>query len=182
MQGIMTMKLQIHYLTLCAFLLVFAGCNTPSPEEMYNKALESQKSGEFGLAIEGLNSLIKEHPNSQEAEAALFQIATIYTNETKEFPKAVEAYNRYLASFPSGSQAPLALFMVGYLNNNELHNVDAAAVSYRMFLEKYPNHEMAQSAQFELDNLGKPPEELVPPLVATGKGSDKASGSTKGKN
>jgi hypothetical protein len=59
------------------------------------------------------------------------------------------------------------MFLIGYLYNNELHHLDSAAAAYRRFLEKYPNHEMALSAQFELDNLGKSPEELLPQQVAT---------------
>ena len=54
------------------------------------------------------------------------------------------------------------MFLVGYLYNNELHNTDSAAAAYRRFLERFPQHEMATSAQYELQTLGKSPEELLP--------------------
>ena len=34
---------------------------------------------------------------------------------------------------------------------------------HERFLERYPQHEMAASAQFELNTLGKPADELLPP-------------------
>ena len=68
------------------------------------------------------------------------------------------------------------MFLIGYVYHNELRMLDSAKVAYERFLSEYPNHEMAISAQFELNTLGKPPEELVPKdeapdaTVAQGKG------------
>jgi predicted TPR repeat methyltransferase len=53
--------------------------------------------------------------------------------------------------------------MVGYLYNNQLGMTDSAEAAYRKFLSLYPQNELATSAQFELETLGKDPQELLPP-------------------
>ena len=54
------------------------------------------------------------------------------------------------------------MFLIGYLYNNELHNLDSASAAYKRYLAKYPNDQYASSAQFELNTLGKPMEEILP--------------------
>jgi len=143
--------------------LVCAGCGKPSAEEMLKKADTSWKAGKLAEAIEEFSAVIAAHPNSLEAESATFQIAAIYNNDTREFEKAVGAYQQYLERYPEGQQAAMAMFLMGYIYHNELHNLDSAGAVFKRFLEKYPGDEMAPSAQFELDNLGKSPGELIPP-------------------
>jgi outer membrane protein assembly factor BamD (BamD/ComL family) len=76
--------------------------------------------------------------------------------------EAIDAYGLYCREYPAGKQTPLAMFLIGYLYNNELHDIDSAASAYRRFLERYPDSEMATSARFELNTLGKSPEEALP--------------------
>lgn len=157
--------------------LLVAGCSKPSAEDsMRNaeeaeaaavRALDSVKSVDaarslFHPVIAGYAKVIEDHPGHVLAEVALFHVATIRNNYTHEIPEALEAYRTYVARYPEGNQAPMSMFLIGYLYNNELHNIDSAGAAYRRFLAKYPDHEMALSAQFELNNLGKPPEELLP--------------------
>ncbi len=128
---------------------------------MFAKAEETRKAQNFPLAIEQYSLVIREHPKSDLAETSQFMLATVYHNDTHEYQKAINEYARYAQIYPEGKQNATAMFLIGFLYNNELHNLDSAAVAYRNFLAKYPQHEMASSAKFELDNLGKPPEELL---------------------
>ena len=66
------------------------------------------------------------------------------------------------------NSTPAALFLIGFVYNNHLHNLDSARIAYEQFLTQYPSHEMASSAKFELDNLGKSPEELFRTQLAEG--------------
>jgi outer membrane protein assembly factor BamD (BamD/ComL family) len=115
----------------------------------------------FQPSIDAYEKVIAGYPGTDQAERALSVLATIRNNDTREPELAIEAYQRYLAAFPDGPQAPTSMFLIGYLYNNELHNTDSAAAAYRRFLEKFPQHEMATSAQFELQNLGKSPDDLL---------------------
>jgi outer membrane assembly lipoprotein YfiO len=150
-----------------ALALLYIGCSVPSPEETYKKAEEALKAGNIPLAIECYNQVVSDHPGSPLAEQAAFRIAAAQHNEMHDYQGAIGSYQRYVELYPDGEKAPTALFLTGFLYNNELHKLDSAAVAYRLFLERYPKHEMAASAQFELENLGKSPEELLPkPSVA----------------
>ena len=75
--------------------------------------------------------------------------------------KAIEYYERLLREFPDSEHAQMALFMIGYVQSNELRDYNKAKIVYQEFLEKYPNSELAVSVKFELDNMGKSPEDLI---------------------
>lgn len=154
-------------LSALVLALLYIGCSAPPPEETYKKAEEALKAGDIPLAIQSYEQVMRDHRGSPLAEKAAFRIATTQHNELRDYQAAVGSYRRYVELYPDGENAPTAIFLTGFLYNNELHKLDSAAMSYRLFLEKYPTHEMAVSAQFELDNLGKSPEELLPkPTVA----------------
>lgn len=168
----------IGLLVLCMCLGMFSACKRKSAAEMlqlaeneFGKAEQTADSvrgaggamtTHFKPAIDAYNDIIDRYPGTQEAERAYGMVASIRQNFTHEPELAVAAYKQYREAFPNGRQAGLALFLIGYLYNNEIHNTDSAAVAYKKFLELYPQHEMAQSAQFELQNLGKTPDELLP--------------------
>ena len=169
---------------VAAFVIAFLfhGCGKPAPEEYLAKGKEAEERaqrivdtlstppdlpGLFAPAIEAYSDLAANYPNSPLASDAVFRLATIYHNDTREFEKAIDAYRRYTAMNPGGEKVPLAMFLTGYLYNNELRNLDSAGAAYRRFLEKFPHHEMAMAAQFELNNLGKTPEEMLQKDVAS---------------
>ncbi len=169
------MMRSIPGILICGLLM--AGCSKPSAEESFKKAEEAETAAVsamdtvrspdaarllFHPVINDFTKVIDDHPGHVLAEVALFHIATIRNNYTHEIPEALDAYRRYVELYPEGKQAPMSMFLIGYLYNNELHDIDSAAAAYHRFLARYPDHEMALSAQFELNTLGKPPEELLP--------------------
>jgi outer membrane protein assembly factor BamD (BamD/ComL family) len=156
------MKLYIP-LTLAA-LIVFTGCSKPTPEEYVGKATVAINEKNFVLAVEEYEKLIADHPKSVQAEMAMFTVAKIHSDELKNFPKAIDAYKRYVEMYPEGKQAPLAMFLTAYIYHNEMNDLGNAKIAYEAFLAKFPDHEMALSARFELQNLGKKPEELLPAI------------------
>ena len=146
-------------------LLVVAciGCSKPSAEEYYAKAEAAEQAKNYSQALETYSALVRDYPKAPQAEAALFKIAEIHHSQTKDLAKTIDAYQRYLTLFPDGEKAPGAMFTIAFIYNNELHNLDSAAAVYRRFLDKYPHNELASAALYELNNLGKSPDELIPP-------------------
>ncbi len=159
--------MNVQTLLVTVLTLTAAGCSKPPAEEMYATAREAQKARKFPLAIEAYTKVCQEYPQSTLADTSMFTIATIRQNDMSEYIEAVNAYKQYIEKYPTGVFAPLASFLIGYIYNNDLHNLDSAAAAYRLFLARYPHHEMAASAQFELENLGKPPDQIFPKQVAT---------------
>lgn len=165
-------------IVMCSVAALFAGCNRTSPEELMTQARQAADMQNFPMAIEIYGRVLADHPRTPQADTSAFMIATIYNNDLREYEKAIGAYREYLTRYPEGPHAPTALFLIGYLYNNELRNLDSAAATYRAFLAAYPDHEMAVSARFELENLGKPAEMLIPqepPQVASKDASKGAS-------
>jgi TolA-binding protein len=150
-------------LALFCIPLLVVGCK-PKPEDYVGKATVHINEKNFALAIEEYDKLIADHPDSPQAEEAAFTIASLYHNEVRDFRKAVDSYARFAEQYPKAAKAPTALFLVGFVCNDELKDLDRAKKAYERFLELYPQHEMADDAQFELKNLGKSPEELLPPI------------------
>ena len=157
-------------------LVGMAGCSKPpaadllkgaqSQEELARKTLDTMKvkpdlKGYFAPVLEEYSRLVDGYEDAPESEVALFRRAVIYHNDLKEFEGAVEDYKLYAERYPESPKTPLVLFLVGYIYNNELHSLDSAGSAYRRFLQKFPEHEMASSARFELDNLGKSPDEMI---------------------
>jgi outer membrane protein assembly factor BamD (BamD/ComL family) len=168
-------SMSVRVLGVLLFGAILAGCSKPTAEEYFKRAQEAQLTAQKGAdtvqnaqemmklfepAIKNYTSLITDYPASELAETALFSIATIRTNGTREPQAAIDSYRRYVELYPTGKQASVSMFMIGYLYNNELHNLDSAAAAYKRFLAAHPGDEMAKSAQFEVDNLGKPPEQM----------------------
>ena len=153
--------------TIFIFAIIAAGCSKPPADDYMKKAREAEKSGLWSVAIENYQLLAKDHPENPLAQTALFSIAAIQQNGLQNSQAAIDGYKSYLDKYPDGEKAATALFLTGFLYHNELKNLDSAKVFYQRFLAKYPQHEMAASAQFELQNLGKSPDEILPkPVVA----------------
>jgi len=159
-------------------LVLWMGCSKPPANEVLKKAQESEELARrmldtmrvkpdpkeyFRPVIAEFSKLVERYESTPEAEVALFRRAAIRNNDTKEHELAVADYKLYADRYPAGEKTPLVMFLIGYIYNNELLNLDSAAAAYRRFLQKFPDNEMASSAQFELNNLGKSPEELLPP-------------------
>jgi len=161
---------------LCAG--VIAGCSKPTAEEYFARAQQQAQAAAamadtlrspeavreaFQPALGTFESVIREYPHHPLAEPALFEIASIKNANLHMPQEAIDGYARYCREYPAGKETPLAMFLIGYLYNNELHNIDSAAAAYGRFLEKFPESEMAASARFELNTLGKSPEDALPP-------------------
>ncbi|MGA9116089.1 MAG: tetratricopeptide repeat protein [Bacteroidota bacterium] len=150
-----------RFLFFALLMLLGGGCGREHPRDILARAEEAQKAGDTNRALREYVRVASEYPGTQEAEAALFRIAAVQTNERRDMAGAVGAYKMYLRDFPEGAQAPTALFLVGYLYNNELGRIDSAAAAYREFLERFPAHEMAPSARYELRTLGRSPQDSL---------------------
>jgi hypothetical protein len=80
--------------------------------------------------------------------------------------------------YPNGLNSSKALFMLGFLNANHLNNFEKAKTYYQEFLDKYPEHELADGAKFEVENMGKNPDEI--PFLLDEKETDAQNDSNTG--
>ncbi len=89
-------------------------------------------------------------------------LAAQYAIDRMKYKDAARAYEYAVELFPSDTAVYKAAFLAGYVYSEYLKNYDKAREFYQLVVEKFPNCELADDAQFMLDNMGKPPEEIQP--------------------
>ena len=153
-------SMKTKFFIVAALIASLMACSKLSEEQIMEKAIDAQKGNQFEKALEHYQALLDTYPKSNKVPEALYAMGSIYQNQ-KEFAKAVGVYARIAKEYPEHATASSASFLVGFIYSNELKNYPAAKTAYEEFLQKYPSSPMASSAKFELDNLGKDPEEII---------------------
>ncbi len=113
-------------------------------------------------------SLLPDSPKSPQFLYDTYEIA----NSVRMFREAATATEKLYKDYPEHSKAPTAMFLTGYLYENELRDLDKAKDIYSDFITKYPDNEFTKSAQFALDNLGKPADQLLEELRKKSEGQN----------
>lgn len=159
--------MKLSYVSLI-ITLILVSCAKKTEVELLKAGQAAEQGKNFKLAIDCYQELTDRFPSAASAESCQTRVAVIYNNELHDAGNAVAAYKKVYARFPLSKNAPAALFLCGFLWSNELHNTDSAKVVYETFLQKYPDHELAASAKFELETLGKSPDQLIQPEKISG--------------
>ena len=146
---------------VCLSGLLFAGCSRKSAEEMFDKGLDAQKSGQFNNAITFYQDLINTYPDSARTPEAYYAVGSIYQNQKKDFYRAIDMYRQLIKKYPQHATSSNAAFLIGFMYNNDLKQYDSARIAYGEFIREYPTDHLVGDAQFELSTLGKTPEEIL---------------------
>ncbi len=157
---------------LVLLMMMFVNCSRDSvktAEGYWDLGRESFNNKKYEESIAYYQKLVKRFPQDTLAIRALFSVAEIYKNNLKDFPKSIESYNQILEKYSTDPKTPNASFMIGYIYANDLNDYDQAKASYEKFIELYPEHMLVQSAQWEIENLGKSLDE-IPQLQTITKG------------
>ncbi|MCB0265746.1 MAG: tetratricopeptide repeat protein [Calditrichia bacterium] len=80
--------------------------------------------------------------------------------EQQNWTEAEASFLSLLKEYPDGMFTARSLFMVGYLNANHLKDLEKAKTYYNDFIQKFPENELVTAAKYELEHLGKNPDEL----------------------
>jgi TolA-binding protein len=125
------------------------------------QAATLQKDGKATEALVLYEKITKEFAESPQAPEAMFHCALIYINEQQDPIKAATTYEMISEKYPKSEWGHKGLFAAGFTYANEIGNLERARKAYEKYLKDYADSSMAETARFELDNLGKSPEELL---------------------
>ncbi len=142
-------------------LFLLNACSKKDKLDLLKKAEDEYQKRDLKKAIELYTEFVKLNPQNPKTPEVLFKLAQIYLTELKIPAKATEFFSKIVEDYPETKEAMNALFMLGFIYANELNNYEKAKIYYQKFLERYPNSELAISAKFELENLGRKPEEII---------------------
>jgi TolA-binding protein len=148
-------------LTVLLFLAFVVSCKKLTDEELWNNGVEAQKVNKFDESLQDYQKLVDDYPESPKVPDALYAIGSISQDQRRDIYRAIRSYRRIVEEYPTSPTASGAQFLIGFLYNNELKNVDSARIAYEEFLKKYPDNPMSPSAKFELENLGKDPNQIM---------------------
>ena len=144
-----------------AAAVLMTGCARPTEDALWQQVQQTKARGSFDSTLQAAQNLIREFPDGKNASAALFLLGDINQNLKHDYPAAIRYYRAFAEKYPADSSAPIAMFVVGFIYNNNLQKYDSAKAAYESFMAKFPNHPLVASAKFEIDNLGKTPEEII---------------------
>lgn len=123
---------------------------------------ENEKKGE-DHAESVLNlylAFVEKYPQHEMAPEMIYRAAMVQADRKQRFMECIALFERIRREYPEHRRAENALFLIGYTYAEQLKNFEQAKTYYEAFLQQYPTSDLSQSVQFELQNLGKPVEEL----------------------
>jgi len=140
---------------------LFAGCAKETEQTLWQKIEASRANNNPDSTILACQTLLKDFPEGTLAPGALYMIAETYYRGKHDPQTATGYYRSFIARYPDVVQTPVAMFLIGFIYNNDLKNADSARIGYQQFLAKFPTHDLAASAKFELENIGKTPDQIL---------------------
>ncbi|MBR9977834.1 MAG: tetratricopeptide repeat protein [Bacteroidetes bacterium] len=150
-----------HFVLSLLTLLILTACGDQDASQLMDKAKNLREKGQTAEALALFEEIARDHENSPEAPEAMYVSAQMYFNEQRDPVKAATTYELIAEKYPESSWAHRGLFSAAYTYANDIRNLERARIAYERYLTQYPDSSMAATAQFELENLGKSPEELL---------------------
>lgn len=168
------MKLLASFIIGCSLFLF--GCSKMTEDELWQKVEQTRTGSNFDSTIQLCQMIVHDYPDGRKTSAAMYLLGETYQNGKHDYHAAINYYQAFVKKYPDLNSAPVAMFIIGFIYNNNLQMMDSARITYQEFIAKFPTHDLATSAKFELENLGRSPEEIV------GTKSDVASKDGKSKS
>lgn len=123
----------------------------PTPEVLYQKALETYRGGNMTKAREEFAAFLEKHPKHELAANASYWLGESYYGE-KRYDQAVLAFQEVIKNFPTKEKAPAALLKQG-MAFKELGDAKSARFVYRKLIDEYPKAEETAKAKEKLKEL-----------------------------
>jgi tol-pal system protein YbgF len=126
-----------------------------SPERLWTTSYGDYSSGNYSLAISGLESYLKYFPRGSHAAEAQLLIGQAYEQD-KKLEDAITAYDRVISNYPnSPEQVASAYYKRGSVQQT-LGQTDRARQSYETILKELPTTSSAILAKQRLEGLKAP--------------------------
>ena len=124
-----------------------------SEDGIYQTAKQAFDQGDFELARERFQKLIKTYPKSNNADNAQFWIGEIYYQE-KWYEKAILEYQKVIENYPNGNKVQSSLLKQGFSFFN-LGDKANARLIFTELIKKYPKSNEAEIARKKLKGLAQ---------------------------
>jgi tol-pal system protein YbgF len=117
-------------------------------ESLYAAAYELFREGKYDKSREAFEHFLKQFPETELSDNAMFWIGECYYFE-KKYEKAIVEYEKVTKSFPEGNKTPYALLKQG-LSFLKLGDKASAKLLLQQVIKDYPNTSQARIARAKL--------------------------------
>jgi tol-pal system protein YbgF len=122
-----------------------------SDTDLYLVAKKAFDQGEYALARQGFEDLLKKYPSSSRANNAQFWLGETYYQE-KWYEKAILEYQKVIDKYPKDNKVPAALLKQGFAFLS-LGDKTNARLVFRELLNKFPGSNEAAVANKKLSEM-----------------------------
>jgi tol-pal system protein YbgF len=120
----------------------------PAPRELYSQAYADYARGNYDLAIQEFQDVIRLYPTESLAGNAQYWVGECLYGKQK-YAEAVEAWNSFFRDYPSSEKLPDARYKKG-VALEKLGRRSQAMVEWRYVVDRFPNTPAAQKAREKL--------------------------------
>lgn len=128
-----------------------AEAKSENPEDLYQRGIETFKSGDAPKARELLTRFIERYPAHSMAANAHYWLGETYYSE-KKYDQAILEFQEVIKNFPGKEKVPAALLKQG-MAFKELGDAKSARYLYKKITEEFPKSEEARLAKERLKEL-----------------------------
>jgi tol-pal system protein YbgF len=125
-----------------------------TPEQLYGRAFDALKAGNYSAAIAGMREFLAAHPQHDLADNAQYWLGEAHY-VTRDYDAAIADFGALLAKWPESNKAPDAQLKLGYAQF-ESKRFAAARQALTLVTTRYPGTEAARLAQERLRRI--PPD------------------------
>lgn len=125
-----------------------AGAVVADESKAYDAALSLFKAGNYQGAIDGFQSFVGAHPNSQLASSAYYWIGNSYFN-LRDYKNAIASQQKLVSQYPNSSKVPDALLNIAS-SQQGLGEASEAKKTLKSIVAKYPLSNAAELAKKRL--------------------------------
>ena len=122
-----------------------------TPEALYQKGLETYRSGNYPVARETFARFLEQHPKHDLAANARYWTGEAYYGE-KKYEQAILEFQEVIKNFPGKDKVPAAMLKQAAAFN-EIGDVKSARYVLRKLTEEHPDSEEAKRAKEKLKAL-----------------------------
>jgi len=126
-----------------------------SPERLWTTSYGDYSTGNYSLAISGLESYLKYFPKGSHAAEAQLYIGQAYEGD-KKLDDAVTAYDRVIANYPNSPEYVASAYYKRGQVLEKLGQTDRARQSYETVLKELPTTSSAILAKQRLEATKTP--------------------------
>jgi TolA-binding protein len=126
-----------------------------SPERLWSTSYGDYSTGNYSLAISGLEGYLRYFPKGSHAAEAQLYIGQAYEQD-KKLDDAVTAYDRVIANYPNSPEHVAAAYYKRGLVLEKLGQADRARQSYETVLKELPTTSSAILAKQRLEATKTP--------------------------